>query len=645
MSITTNNYLIPPPPLQQIKAAGSVTTKELEDWDADVLTILSGAGGGVDGAAVIATLRDGVATNRDTLNKLSIALDAVGGGIPTTRVVAAAGLATGGGSLAVDRTITVTGAAQAEAEAGVSDAVVMTPLRTKQAVTSQTPIASQAEAEAGIETTKRMTALRTRQAITTAPMPFIYASRYGVVAGTFTDQGPALRAAIAAAEAINATLIMPPGVISIAAGASATELLTITKPMSLVGTGCRGTRLHPIDVGANTVGSRDVITIRPLASTYIRGMRIANFEIGAPGLGPLDDPDLISRLGRDAIRIETLNTNGHMAKLLIENISCGKPVSTMIGYSVNHINTLAANFNGGVFASTFRNNDFWAGIKFELTGDSNNIIENLICGPRIGIDYKAINTGAATHRIEGNNITAWGGAIRAVGSLQVKIVRNQIEQSFAYTGTQNACIVLDATVQGEISENNINGHSRVDAVLLTANTTAVTIRNNVITAGTTTSAKVHVKAVSSPLNSVGVNRYQNFDASYAVVSRVISIDTASHPTRNVFQKIALEAASAWADASDTNFWQGLWIMVDDQNVVRMRGGIVTGTVTGGTVVANLPAAYRPLVNSQRVAGKLNGAPWTLGMMQVLIGGQFSVQSVAAGSVLMHLDDVSYAMDN
>lgn len=49
--------------------------------------------------------------------------------------VTGAGLATGGGDLTANRTITVTAASQAEAEAGTSETVVMTPLRTAQAIT------------------------------------------------------------------------------------------------------------------------------------------------------------------------------------------------------------------------------------------------------------------------------------------------------------------------------------------------------------------------------------------------------------------------------------------------------------------------------------------------------------------------------
>lgn len=51
-----------------------------------------------------------------------------------TRSVLVGGLATGGGALTADRTVTVTAASQAQAEAGTDNATAMTPLRTKQAI-------------------------------------------------------------------------------------------------------------------------------------------------------------------------------------------------------------------------------------------------------------------------------------------------------------------------------------------------------------------------------------------------------------------------------------------------------------------------------------------------------------------------------
>jgi hypothetical protein len=89
--------------------------------------------------------------------------------VADTRSISAAGLATGGGNLSADRTITVTAASQAEAEAGTATNVAMTPERVAQAIAALAPggttIASQAEAEAGVENTHVMTPLRTAQAI------------------------------------------------------------------------------------------------------------------------------------------------------------------------------------------------------------------------------------------------------------------------------------------------------------------------------------------------------------------------------------------------------------------------------------------------------------------------------------------------
>ena len=70
---------------------------------------------------------------------LQTALD---GKVGTSRSVSASGLASGGGDLSANRTITVTKASQAQAEAGIDDATAMTPLKVAQAIVQQaTPAA------------------------------------------------------------------------------------------------------------------------------------------------------------------------------------------------------------------------------------------------------------------------------------------------------------------------------------------------------------------------------------------------------------------------------------------------------------------------------------------------------------------------
>lgn len=146
--------------------------------------------------AALDTLQELAAALGNDANFASTITNALAGKVPSTRTISASGLATGGGNLSSDRTISVPAASQAEAEAGTDNSKAMTPLRVAQAVaafvpdgvppvrqiqasglatgggdlsadrTIDVPAASQAEAEGGGDNAKVMTPLRTAQAIT-----------------------------------------------------------------------------------------------------------------------------------------------------------------------------------------------------------------------------------------------------------------------------------------------------------------------------------------------------------------------------------------------------------------------------------------------------------------------------------------------
>lgn len=65
-----------------------------------------------------------------------------------SRNVNTSGLASGGGALTADRTITVTVASQAQAEAGTDNTTAMTPLRTAQAISAQANVMAITAAQA-----------------------------------------------------------------------------------------------------------------------------------------------------------------------------------------------------------------------------------------------------------------------------------------------------------------------------------------------------------------------------------------------------------------------------------------------------------------------------------------------------------------
>lgn len=75
-------------------------------------------------------------TEAATANAVKQVNDNANARVPGSRTVSGGGLATGGGDLTANRTITVAKASQAQAEAGTDDTVAMTPLTVKQAITA-----------------------------------------------------------------------------------------------------------------------------------------------------------------------------------------------------------------------------------------------------------------------------------------------------------------------------------------------------------------------------------------------------------------------------------------------------------------------------------------------------------------------------
>lgn len=111
-------------------AAGQRATKVGADWLNDLQDNIFAV---LDEGGVVAT-KGRAADLVDAI--IAIVAGAVGdgsGAVPTTRVVAAAGLATGGGALSADRTITVAKATGAEVLAGTEDAKAVTPKAIKDA--------------------------------------------------------------------------------------------------------------------------------------------------------------------------------------------------------------------------------------------------------------------------------------------------------------------------------------------------------------------------------------------------------------------------------------------------------------------------------------------------------------------------------
>lgn len=129
--------------------AGGISANQvqaaLEELDTDKLAVaaFTAAYTAADVLAKLLTV-DGNASGLNATTLQGLAPSAFQGAlgytpVNLTRVVGTSGLATGGGNLGADRTIAVTKASQALAEAGADDTTAMTPLRTAQAIAALTP--------------------------------------------------------------------------------------------------------------------------------------------------------------------------------------------------------------------------------------------------------------------------------------------------------------------------------------------------------------------------------------------------------------------------------------------------------------------------------------------------------------------------
>jgi hypothetical protein len=118
-------------------------------------------------------------------------------------------------------------ASQVEAEAGVANDKLMTPLRSAQAVAAQRPLASQSQAQTGTNNAAVMTPLRTVQALNALRA---YASLSEAAAGIDNTKSmtPLRTADAIAAQRTAFTGTAPLTWGSIGAGASATQTITVT---------------------------------------------------------------------------------------------------------------------------------------------------------------------------------------------------------------------------------------------------------------------------------------------------------------------------------------------------------------------------------------------------------------------------------
>jgi hypothetical protein len=439
------------------------------------------------------------------------------------------------------------------------------------------------------------------------------AKDFGTVGDGTTDDTAALNAALDATP-VGGTLVIPAGTYLLKGAGRLTStsqrsLLLAQKNIRIVGAGFV-TVLYVDSTVASTV---DVLTID--APAQVAYPLVSDLLI-APNSGTP---------ARNGIVFEATGTSQSYANASVERVYVESRAG--VALLVNNPNHDHNAFIGGRIFKC----ELLGGAKFDGTGDSMTVEGCILTtsgsaatagkGPSI---YLYSQAGAATNVITRNNLTAVGGGVIAAQALQLKILYNQFEQPASPTGTNLATIDLRGTSgqpisQAEIRGNNIGGTSGTYDFNIRADyTTDLIVEDNTITAGGGVGADswAGVGITANAVNTwVGPNVWGGF----------------SDPTKRVS-----DSGTGTAGLEKPLTWQNGYANLGGYPVASVRkdrsgrvyfAGVISsgaGTHTVGTLLATLPAGFRPPALMLISVPGLNGsAVGTVDLWQVETNGNIT----------------------
>jgi hypothetical protein len=297
------------------------------------------------------------------------------------------------------------------------------------------------------------------------------------------------------------------------------------------------------------------------------------------------------------------------------------------GNGVWHLNDPAINVNGGMYGAVFDCNAIKGGIKLENSGDSLNIVHNIISGTRIGVDASLVS-GASLLQIQANNITTAGGAIRIDAGSRPRILGNNIENSAAGTAAQNNSAVVNLTgangviYGGVIAQNLISafGASDATALLRIANTRGLLVQDNVFLTGSAATTGISIASDCKDIR-IGGNTFN------AAVTTQVS--DAGEGTMGVVKTATLQ--NSWVAFSAGSATLKYIKSID--GMVYVYGVIKDGTTANGTLIATLPAGFRPSEIIRAPLMVVNAGTPQLAEMNIDSGGDIRITYVLSSNQL------------
>lgn len=386
-----------------------------------------------------------------------------------------------------------------------------------------------------------------------------------------TADGAALRTAASAFGILGGKIEVPSGIyITNATGGSC---VAVSTPTSIVGDGGTYTAVNPSSATAsdNTLSVITGTTDHTLQK--LQGISLLNPYTGA-------------RTGNHGIYLDTQTAARNLPIFRITECQVGQGTNAT-GYGIYHLNNGTNNINGGLYGSVFDCNAIKGGIKLENSGDSLNVVHNVITGSGIGV-YALLVAGASMLQVQGNNITNNGGAFRVDNGSRFRFLGNNCENIGPGATAQNNGAVVNITgatgaiYGGIIAQNHIASFADTDATTLVRlrNCVGTVVENNVILAEDAGSVGIDVGSDCTNVR-IGPNIF-----GVPVTTRVLDNGVG---TMGVIKTATL--LNSWvAFAAGT---AALKFIKSADGMVHLYGSIKSGTTTNGTIIATLPAGFRP----------------------------------------------------
>jgi hypothetical protein len=439
---------------------------------------------------------------------------------------------------------------------------------------------------------------------------------YGAKGDGVTNDAPAFQAAVNAMTN-GSVLYIPPG--DYLFTGTGPELLLITKAISMIGSG----DASRIIIGPSVPSTTDIIHVVPVSGVNTSLMYFGNFRIWSCSA-------TIS-YGRHAIHLDCTDPNAHINNLMIERID----VFNVGGNAIKLTNPTGTD---AFYASTIQDSMLKGGINLERSGDSNNILRNLITGSNPGITMSTV-PGSAITIIEGNNITAQGGAISITGANQIQIRNNQIEQTLTYNSDKDANVYLKDCDTCQVVGNNLNAHNLVSFnIRLAGNCNNILIDGNYMY-----QPKLQHVAMDSNtvIGTVIGKNGRFFDVNLIEKDFPIVLNNG---VKTVGVPVSITLGTGVTNADTVNFWPASVKKYPDGHC-ELYGSVNVTNTTSGANVATIPAGYRPITKSKYVVAS-SFAGTTPGATTLAIDptGNLNIAFAPSGTTRINLDGVQYATE-